>query len=1039
MLAIGEQDEARPEQYIVRNNPKDVGSRAPKRGFYYRSLKELEDETRVAGSRFRGLDEFASAAELPTELGVDGISRRRFLSLLSASGALVLGAGSCKDIDRGTVVPYTKRPIEVIPGVATYYASTFQEGPVTQGVLVKTREGRPIHVEGNAEHPLSRGKTSLRANAEVLGLYDPDRLRGPSVDGVPSTWDEAQNEVAKALQQARSTGKPVLLLTEAVASPTRRALIADLKRALPSLRHAAWEPAACGPEVATARALFGEAVLPRLRLDRAEVILSLQADFLGVAADATTFTQGFAARRRISRPTDPMSRLWVVEGCMSLTGANADQRLQVRPSKTAGLVFALARSLNESYGVPLPVGLKADSLNPFEIGALAKDLGTEPELLETLAGDLARAGRSTLVLAGSALPLEAHVACQLLNAMLGAEGHTVDASLAPRAPELLTLAELRDLLKEAARGDFAVAIFWGTNPAYAFPDADAWKSAVAKIPVGVRIGLYEDETALDCRWRLPEHHWLEAWGDFEPAADILSLRQPTVGALYDTRQAEDILLSCLVTLGAEAPQSYIEYLKTRWQKEVYPAGSPVSFEMFWDAALHDGVVRREAKPRPPRVLRARAVEEAANAAAAHQASNSVDDVELVLSPGMGAYDGRYANNGWLQELPDPVTKGTWGNPLLLSISDAKRLGLRDEDVVEVSVDTVSLKVPVLIQPGQWPGVASLALGQGRRTGHVATGIGVNAYPLLGVSSDSPYLRRAVKLSRAEGRGAVPRTQDHNRMEGHEPVRSWTLADYSTEASESETEGGDWASLIPGQKFTGHKWGMAIDLSACVGCSACLIACQSENNVPVVGPEQVVVGREMHWIRIDRYYQGDPGDPSVVHQPIPCQHCDNAPCEIVCPVNATTHSPDGLNQMAYNRCVGTRYCSNNCPFKVRRFNFLDYTSMKKPPENLVYNPEVTVRPRGVMEKCSFCIQRIQDVRQRANVENRAIRDGEINPACAVACPAEAITFGDLNDAESKVSLMSKMNRGYRLLEELGIKPSVTYLADISNPVPGRGKA
>ena len=443
-------------------------------------------------------------------------------------------------------------------------------------------------------------------------------------------------------------------------------------------------------------------------------------------------------------------------------------------------------------------------------------------------------------------------------------------------------------------------------------------------------------------------------------------------------------------------------------------------------------------PRSPRIPNAAAITEAIRTASSGQ--TAAGELELMLLPDAGVYDGRYANNGWLNELPEPVTKGTWGNPLLLAIADAARLGLEDEDVVTLAAGTASVEVPVIIQPGQAPGVAVLALGHGRRTGNVAMGVGVNAYPFMDASSASPQLRRAAKITATGRRRAVPRTQEHFRMEGRDPARSLTLGEYARKAKGEETPKAEQelVSLVPSRSFPEHKWGMAIDLSACVGCSACVIACQSENNIPVVGPERVGRSREMHWIRIDRYYEGDPRDPYMIHQPVLCQHCDNAPCEVVCPVNATSHSPDGLNQMTYNRCVGTRYCSNNCPFKVRRFNFFDYTSFKKEPEILVFNPEVTVRPRGVMEKCTFCVQRIEDGKLRAKVEGRPIRDGEIRPACAVACPAEAIVFGDLHDPQSKVSVKSRMNRGYKMLEELNVKPSVTYLADISNPVIGKGK-
>ena len=865
-------------------------------------------------------------------------------------------------------------------------------------------------------------------------------MRAPSYKGAPANWEDAVKALSHSLSDARLMDKPVLLLTGAILSPTQKALIYDLKLALPSLRHAAWEPIAPQPEIHASKALYGEALIPSLHFERADVILSLQSDFLGADANASVFIRDFAPRRAVSLPTDAMNRLWVLEGSMTLTGFNADHRLQIRPSMMAGLAFALVRCLNESHSLPLPSGVKAEDLKPFAPDPMARSLGIEPSILRMLAADLARAGKSALIVAGPALPPEAHIACNLLHIMLGAEGNTVD--MATPAPELITFAELQNVLKAAARGEFALGIFWDANPAYAFPNLSVWKDGIAKIPETYRIGLYEDETALDCLWRLPEHHWLEAWGDFESAPGFVSLRQPAIGPIHDTRQAEEFLLSCMRNLKIQSTRNYLEYMKSRWRSDVYPIGSPAPFESYWNAALHDGGAKQEPRKRPQPAINSEAVRSAL-ILSSRSATAAIDEVELILSPGAGVYDGRYANNGWLNELPDPVTKATWANPILLSQSDAEHLGLKDEDVVEISHGVETVEAPVLIQPGQAPGVAGLTLGYGRRTGNVAAGIGTNVYHMIDISSESPCLLQRVKIERKKSgeRHAIPKRQVNDRMEGYRQARSWTLAEYqeNTANKEDKPEKHGSVSLISEQKFTGHKWSMVIDLSACVGCSACVIACQSENNVPVVGPERVRNGREMQWIRIDRYYEGDLRAPSVLYQPILCQHCDDAPCEIVCPVNATTHSPDGLNQMVYNRCVGTRYCSNNCPFKVRRFNFFDYTSTKREPENLVYNPEVTVRPRGVMEKCTFCIQRIQNARQKANVENRTIEDGEIQPACAVACPAGAIVFGDVNDPRSRVAVLSKMGRSYRMLEELGIKPSVTYLSDISNPVAGKGKA
>ncbi len=976
-------------------------------------------------------------------IAAEAISRRRFLTLVGASTALAALGTSCSRADRGEVVPYTRRPREVVPGVSNHYASTFQEGLTALGVLVKTREGRPIHVEGNDEHPHFKGKPSLRAVADILRLYDPDRLRQPLADGKPTTWADAEAKIIPALESARDSGEPVVLMTGAVLSPTRKALIEDFKQVVPRLIHFPFEPLTPQADRLAARRAFGEALSPRFRFDRADVVVSIQADFLGIDGNAPAAIQDFATRRRRAGRNSHMNRLWMLEGGMSLTGANADHRLAIKPSRAAEVAFALAKALRERHGVPLPSGLKREALSAFDLDRLAGELRIPAELLHALAADLARAAEKALVLAGPALPAEAHVGAHLLNAMLGAEGQTVETAFAAAPVELRTLEEMRLHLEELASGSFPVVIFWGVNPAYAFPDAALWRSAVASVPLRVFIGIHEDETAADCNVVLPEHHWLEAWGDYELSTDLLSLQQPTISHLFDTKQGEDALLEMIRALGGREVANYHEYLKARWRKVVFPAGSPVPFELFWNAALHDGVLRRGAAPRPPRALRVGAVEAAAARAAAAMATASAESApaagrfELVLRPGSAVYDGRYGNNGWLQELPDPVTKATWSNPATISSADAERLGLEDGDVVRIEAGGRAVEVPVLIQTGQAEGVINGALGYGRCALSVANAVGSSFYPLLDDESSAPGFRPAVTLAPTGKRVALPLTQTHHRLEERDVARSFALDDYASMETGHE-DSGELPTLYPEQEFPEHKWGMVIDLAACVGCGACVIACQSENNIPVVGPEQVLRGREMHWVRVDRYYGGPAEAPTVVFQPMLCQQCDNAPCENVCPVNATNHSPDGLNQMVYNRCVGTRYCANNCPYKVRRFNFLEFTAAKVEPESLVYNPEVTVRPRGVMEKCTFCVQRIQDVRQRAKGERRAIRDGEIRPACAVACPAQAIVFGDLKDPESMVSRFSKENRGYHVLAELGVKPAVTYLANITNPAGHGGR-
>jgi molybdopterin-containing oxidoreductase family iron-sulfur binding subunit len=964
--------------------------------------------------------------------GLDALSRRRFLALMAASAALVSGA-SCSRADRGSIVPYTRTPGDVVPGVPLFYSSTFQEGTVAQGLSVRTREGRPIHIEPNPR-PFG-GQAGLRAMADLLGLYDPDRLRAPSRLGTPAAWKDAIGALEAALEDARLYDRPVLLLTGAVLSPTLRGLLYDLGFAIPGLRHAAWEPCHARTEAHALEALYGRPLAARLRVERADVLLALEADFLGVDPGSADHIRAFARRRTPSRPGEGMNRLWAVEGAMTLTGANADERWRLRPTAMARLLFTLIRLLHEAHALPLPVGLEPGALAPFGAETAPPRLGLPVSGLRRLAADLAHARGASLVVAGPSLPPEAHVACHLLNLMLGGAGRTVELEPAPAG--LIDFGELRGLLEEAAAGKFAAAVFWGANPAYDFPENELWKRAVARTPATFRIGRYEDETALDCAWRLPESHWLESWGDFDLAPGCLALRQPAIAPLYGTMQGEEILMACMRRMKIPVAATYHERLKARWLLEEFPVGSPVPFEAFWNAAL--GAGGREKEPGAPDLPPADAGEIKRAAAAAERSPLAAGtDLELVLSPAPGVYDGRYGNNGWLQELPDPVTKATWCNPLLLSPEDADRLRLADGARVRLFAGGVEVETPVIVQAGQAPGVASLALGYGRRTGSVAAGIGVNAFGLIDSRSGTPCLvpgTRVLPTGKGDS-GDLARRQTHPRMEPRHPVRSWTLAEFAAGAG-SEThhpEAHATASLIPERRHPGPRWGMAVDLSACVGCSACVVACQSENNIPVVGPEQVALGRDMQWLRVDRYYQGDPRAPRVLHQPMFCQQCDNAPCEIVCPVNATTHSPDGLNQMAYNRCVGTRYCSNNCPFKVRRFNFFDYTSMKREPETLAYNPEVTVRPRGVMEKCTFCVQRIQEAKQRAKGEGRALLDGDIRPACAAACPASAIAFGDLNDARSRVSRLAASARGYRLLEDLGIGPKVAYLADLVNADP-----
>jgi len=963
-------------------------------------------------------------------------SRRRFLALFTASAALATGAGCKPSRERGSIVPYTRKQPEVVPGVADHYASTFQEGELAYPVLVKAREGRPIHVEGNDEHPVYRGKTSPRAVADLLALYDPDRLRGPRLDGQATTWPAAIARLTSAVRE--TSGKSVVLVTGAVLSPSRRALLARLARAVPGFRHVEWEPAADHAARQAERELFGELRPRRYDFAKADVILSLEADFLGTLGDTVDAIAGFAARRRPATAAGAdLNRLYVLEGGMSLTGSRADVRLAIRPSALARLAFGLVRALHLRTGRPLPSGMDPALLEPFALERLpeAKPFAGQ---LEALVRDLAAAGARALVLAGPAASPEAHVAGWLLNDLLGSIGSTLRPDDAATAPKLATSDDLRRLVEEMAAGRVGAALFWDANLAYDHAagiddeQGRAWRAAVAKVPLRVRLGLLPDETAAGCNLLLPSHHWLESWNDFEASGETLTLQQPVVAPLYETLQGEDVLLLWLAALGQPAAPTYLDFVKERWRTEVAPKESPAPFASFWSSCVHDGLFRRRVEPAAPRALDGGAAARAAERAAT---APKAEAFELILDADPRLLDGRYANNGWLQELPDPVTRVSWDNPLAIAPADAERLRLSNGDLVRLGAGPA---LPVLRQPGQAPGVLRLTLGHGRWEGSVAAGVGTRAWAFA--QAPGARVLAIASVERTGGRQPLALAQNHDTRDGRDIARAWTVADF-TKRRHPEGHPPELPSLYPlpqERAPRSPRWGMAIDLSACVGCGACVVACQSENNVPVVGPEQVRKGRAMHWMRIDRYYEGDLAAPGVVHEPMLCQHCDNAPCETVCPVQATQHGPDGLNEMAYNRCVGTRYCANNCPYKVRRFNYLDFTSETPPSLQLAFNPEVSVRPRGVMEKCTFCVQRIRNADQLAKRAGRSsARDGEVTTACAAACPASAIVFGDLADPTSEVAKLSRGPRGFRVLEELGTRPAVTYLAQLKNP-GARGK-
>ncbi len=1003
---------------------------------FWRSLEELaatpEFEEMLHREFPRQASEWPGSGQGDDPESADGLSRRRFLQLSSASLALA-GLTACTRQPLEKIVPYVKQPEELIPGVPLYFASVATLGGYATGVLVESHMGRPTKIEGNPEHPSSLGATDALTQAEILGLYDPDRSQVITYLNGIATWQAFQEAIAKVLTAQRGLqGEGVRLLTGAIGSPALADQIQKFLALYPRARWHVWEPAGRGNAEAGARAAFGQPAEAHYDLAKADIVLALDSDFLTQGPGCVRYARDFADRRRLLGEAREMNRLYVVESTPSLTGAMADHRLALAPSEIGALVVELAAALGAG-GAPAAVrGPSAGAERAPWLAAVARDLQ-------------AHRGRS-LVIAGDALPPAAHAVVHAINAALGNAGATVLCTepIAARPADGASLAELATDIR-GGRIDFLV--FLGTNPVYDAPADYQFADLIQKVPLRVHHGLYQDETAEYCHWHVPQAHWLESWGDGRAHDGTAAIQQPLIEPLYGGKSALELVAALN---GEEA--SGLDLVKAYWQGRIAP-GDAADSEAAWRRTLHDGVVRETAPLGKAVAVDGGAVAGANEELAAAPAAS--DALELAFRPDPAVGDGRHANLGWLQELPRPLTKLTWDNALMVAPALAERLGLETEDVAQVWVHSVGgtrgLKAPVWVMPGQAERAVTLHLGYGRwRAGRVGNGVGVNAYALR--TSGAPWTLSGVEIARTGERHRLVSTQMHQNIEAENVegeaaarrhlVRVGTLGEYAARpefAREMEHHVED-VSLNPEHPYTGYAWGMAVDLNACTGCNACVVACQAENNIPVVGKEQVAMGREMHWIRIDRYFAGDLDHPAAYHQPVMCQHCEQAPCEVVCPVAATVHSAEGLNDMVYNRCIGTRYCSNNCPYKVRRFNFLAWNKIEpndarsSPVLELLRNPDVTVRFRGVMEKCTYCVQRINAAKIASERESRKVRDGEIRTACQQSCPTQAIVFGDVNDAESQVSKWKAEPRNYGILTELNTRPRTTYLARVRNPNP-----
>jgi MoCo/4Fe-4S cofactor protein with predicted Tat translocation signal len=1028
---------------------------------YWRSLEEV-----AATPQFKALLE----REFPPGASEwwDGLSRRNFLRMAAASLALA-GVTACTKQPTREIFPYVKQPEELVLGQPLYYASTMPLGGFGTGVLVKSREGHPIKVDGNPEHPASLGGSSVWLQTSILNLYDPDRSQTVTHNGDISSWDLFLSELNELVQeQQASHGAGLQFLTETVTSPTLAAQLQGLLRRFPRAKWHQYDPVSRDNVLEGSRLAFGRFVETHHHFDRADVILALDSDFLYAHPQRLRYTRHFIDGRRVSSGQRRMNRLYVVESTPTVTGTMAEHRLALPSGQIEALAFGLARRL-----APRAWAGEGGGAEEPAISAQARGW------VDRLAAELRQHRGTGILIAGQWQPPVVHALVHWLNQFLGNAGNTVEYSETAQANPVNQLDSLQELVADMSAGAVGALFILGGNPVHSAPADLEFDRHLSKIKRSVHLGLELNETAARCSWHIPEAYYLESWGDARAFDGTVSMVQPLIAPLYNGKSAYE-LLDAMVH--QQPLRSDYEIVRDFWQKQNPSPG----FDLAWRRALHDGVIPNTQNP-PVKVeiapeferrlpqLAAAAVRDGRDApgpgapypspqaegkrpgsmggaahgpnanpmfdaGAPHEALSAEAPLEVCFRPDPCLWDGRFANNGWLQECAKPVNKLTWDNAVLVSPALAERLGLATNDVVEVALAGRTVRGPVWVMPGQAETSLTLHLGYGReRTGRVGAGVGFNAYRLR--TTKGFWSATGATLVRTGERHSLVSTQTHHQLRDPERqvFRAATLEQFAADPdvirkTVAIPPVNDTLYYPEEYPYRGYKWGMSIDLTACIGCNACVVACEVENNIPVVGKEQVAVHREMYWIRVDTYYRGSLDSPQFNHMPVPCMQCEHAPCELVCPVEATVHDHEGLNLQIYNRCVGTRFCSNNCPYKVRRFNFLRYTDYHTPNFKPMYNPEVTVRWRGVMEKCTYCIQRIAAGRITAEKEDRRIRDGEVRPACQVACPARAIVFGDLNTPGSEVARLKTEPLDYPMLGELNTRPRTTYLAKLTNPNP-----
>ena len=990
---------------------------------YWRSLHELAETP-----EFRRLldDEFPRHASV-----LDDVSRRDFMKVAGAGLALA-GLSACTKQPAEQIIPFVRQPENMLPGKPTYFATAMPFPTGAFPLLAKSNEGRPTKVEGNPQHPASLGGSDPYAQASVLGLYDPDRSQTIQNLGEVRPWGEFLGAVRQPLVAQKSLqGAGIRFLTETVISPTMAQQMRDLLKMYPQAKWYQYDPVNRDELWRGTKQAFGQPAQPVYKLEAADVIVSLDADFLSAGVPGFhRYAREFASRRKVQhdergKSQRGMNRLYVIESTPSNTGGKADHRLTKKASEIEKVARALAGAVGAGGG------------------------GASDKFLQALAKDLSAHRGSSVVIAGENQSAAVHALAAQMNQALGNVGKTVVYTDPIEANPVDQMAGIRELVGEMWAGKVDMLVIVGGNPVYNAPGDLDFAGAIRKVPRVFRLGLYFDETSWLSHWHVPMAHYLESWSDTRAYDGTVSIVQPLIAPLYDGKTAHEFLQAFTDAPGIPG----YETLRNYWKSQHGGA----DFEMWWRKALYDGFIEGSALPEKQLSAKGSAGEDARATAGGTPALQG--KLEVIFRPDPSTYDGRFANNGWLQELPKPMTKMTWDNAVLMSPATAKALSLFSDstgsyedpgggktpvgpdsegftDVVVVKYQGKEIKGAVWTVPGHPDDAITLTLGYGRtRGGRVADGAGYDAYQLR--RSDAPLFAAGAEIRATGERTQLAVTQHHQTMAGRDLVRAATLAEYEHEPKVIHEMGEEPAqdmTLYPAWHYEGYAWGMSIDVNSCVGCNACVVACDAENNIPVVGKEQVIREREMHWLRVDTYYEGEPESPRAYFQPVPCMQCENAPCEPVCPVGATVHSSEGLNDMVYNRCVGTRYCSNNCPYKVRRFNFLLYQDWTTPQLKMLRNPDVTVRSRGVMEKCTYCVQRINRGRIAAEREDRKVQDGEIQTACQQACPADAIIFGNINDSAARVTALKKEHRNYGLLAELNTRPRTTYLAAIRNPNP-----